>query len=238
MAAIYSVAAVPMLIAFWSVAGILQEAKICTTDDFTERGSLVGQAGDRIYLGEETALKDRRLAFFPLSQVEEVFIGHFASTATCDFGDARVAIQAAARADAASQAAREAQNAAPALARVKNDTAFAKAARGVADATGRAGLAAVEASRLVRTLEESQRQTDLAFEAGEAGDRAIVVAQTLRSTLSRFDEADPKGRERLRSTIRGRARDAAAGAAGAASAAARLADESIAEAKRREPQPG
>lgn len=92
VAGIYVVAAVPAMMAAGSALP-LTDAKVCATDDFEEHGVLVGQTADRVYLGEPRE-EDRRLAVFPLSQVEELFIGTGAEEADCDFGDATMATEA------------------------------------------------------------------------------------------------------------------------------------------------
>jgi hypothetical protein len=86
MAAVYIVAAIPAMTV--AVAAIpLSEAKVCTTDGYAEGSFLIGETSDRVYLGERQSdpVKSRRIAVFPLTQVEEIFIGRDAEEAECEF---------------------------------------------------------------------------------------------------------------------------------------------------------
>ncbi|HEY5053815.1 MAG TPA: hypothetical protein VII45_10445 [Solirubrobacterales bacterium] len=83
MAGVYCVAAIPSMVV--AAAGIgLSEAKVCTSDHTQEVGVLVGESGDLVYLGEKRS-SGRRLAIFPLSKVEEMFVGPEADGAHCEF---------------------------------------------------------------------------------------------------------------------------------------------------------
>ena len=87
----YCLAAVPaMVLAAASLP--LNEAKVCTVDGTEERGMLVGQSSETVYLGEKKEF-NRRLAIFPMSKVDELFVGPEADRATCEVeptgGDSR-----------------------------------------------------------------------------------------------------------------------------------------------------
>jgi hypothetical protein len=76
----------------------LLDAKACTTAGVAERGDLVGQTDDRLFLGEPLR-EHRRIAMLPTSKVDELFIGPNADGAQCDpdgnadLGHARTAAQ-------------------------------------------------------------------------------------------------------------------------------------------------
>jgi hypothetical protein len=89
MAGVYAAAALPsMMLAAAAIP--LSEAKVCTTDGYPEWGLLVGESSDRVYLGERPPPEDwqshhRRLAVFPLTKVEEMFVGPKAWGAICQY---------------------------------------------------------------------------------------------------------------------------------------------------------
>jgi hypothetical protein len=83
VAGLCAVFAIPAMIAAAACVPFT-EAKACTVDGYEERGLLVGETSDRIYLGELSELH-RRLAVLPLSKVEETFIGDEAWEATCEY---------------------------------------------------------------------------------------------------------------------------------------------------------
>jgi hypothetical protein len=83
MAGIYVVAAIPAMMA-GAASVSLSVAKVCDVDNFAEHGFLVGETSDRVYLGEETTDRPRRIAVIPFAKVEELFIGHDADEATCE----------------------------------------------------------------------------------------------------------------------------------------------------------
>lgn len=61
----------------------LLDARACMSAGFAENGELVGQGGDRIFLGEDRP-KDRRITSLPASDVEQLFVGDDAGNAICD----------------------------------------------------------------------------------------------------------------------------------------------------------
>lgn len=81
LAAVYSATAIPATM-FAAAAFPLTPARVCTVDNFSENGFLVGETSDRVYLGEES--DDRRIAVIPFSKVGELFIGRNASDSTCE----------------------------------------------------------------------------------------------------------------------------------------------------------
>jgi hypothetical protein len=181
VAGVYAAAAVPAMIA--AAAGLpFNDARVCTTTDFEEDGVLVGQSGDRIYLGEKRT-DHRRLAVFPLSQVEELFIGDEADQAACDFGDARLAVVAAARADAARAAAKSSKQAARLAARSGSGQALVAAATTVADRANEAGLA---------TLDVGDAGSDAGAPAvpgsRKAGHQALAAVERLRHLIGELDQ--------------------------------------------------
>jgi hypothetical protein len=88
MACIVGLGSIPIWVI---VAGTfhLLDAKVCTTSQTLETGVLIGETGDRVYIGEERSSGPRRVASFPLAQVEEVFIGGKASSRKCGFEQKR-----------------------------------------------------------------------------------------------------------------------------------------------------
>jgi hypothetical protein len=81
MAGFYSAMAIPAIVA--AAAAIpLSEAKVCTTANYAVEGTLVGEASDRVYVGEQ-GLTPRRIVVFPLSKVGKMFIGEKAATESC-----------------------------------------------------------------------------------------------------------------------------------------------------------
>ncbi len=85
LAGVYAAAALPAMV-LAAAAVPLTEAKLCTTDNYEEHGTLVGETSDRIYLGERSwHPAHHRIAVFPLAKVEELFIGSDAREATCEF---------------------------------------------------------------------------------------------------------------------------------------------------------
>jgi hypothetical protein len=86
MGAVYVLAAIPaMTVAAAAVP--LSEAKVCTTEEFAEGSFLIGETSDRVYLGEFPSQEQstRRIAVFPMAQVEELFIGEGAIHVLCSF---------------------------------------------------------------------------------------------------------------------------------------------------------
>ena len=87
MALFYAAAAIPAaMVAAGSIP--FSEAKVCVAGSTQAEGALVGETGDRIYLGE---LGDEplRILVLPLSRVEAMFVGEDAEGSTCKFGAAR-----------------------------------------------------------------------------------------------------------------------------------------------------
>jgi hypothetical protein len=85
LAGVYAAAALPAMV-LAAAAVPLTEAKVCTTDNYEEHGTLVGETTDRIYLGERSWRPDHhRIAEVPMAKLEELFIGSDAKEATCEF---------------------------------------------------------------------------------------------------------------------------------------------------------
>lgn len=86
MAAIYAAGALPAMVLAASALP-LSAAKVCTTEGDPEQGVLVGESSDRVYLGEKVKKGWRsrhpRIAVFPLTRVEEMFIGPKAWKSYC-----------------------------------------------------------------------------------------------------------------------------------------------------------
>jgi hypothetical protein len=88
----------------------LLDAKACTVAGNAERGDLVGQTSDHIFLGEPTNRR-RRIAMLRATAVDELFVGPDAPKAACDPRgrvDAGRAVTGARRARAAAMDARRA----------------------------------------------------------------------------------------------------------------------------------
>jgi hypothetical protein len=88
VAGVYAAAAIPaMMLAAAAIP--LSGAKICTTESYAEKGLLVGESSDRIYLGqgssEEGHSQRMRIAVLPFSKIEELFIGPEARKVHCEF---------------------------------------------------------------------------------------------------------------------------------------------------------
>jgi hypothetical protein len=81
MAGIYAAAAIPAVMVGAAVVP-LTDAKVCIVGKSPVEGVLVGEASDRVYLGEHR-LKDPSLVVLPLSKVEEMFIGSEAERSIC-----------------------------------------------------------------------------------------------------------------------------------------------------------
>jgi hypothetical protein len=231
MTGLYGAVAAPAVM----VAAIglqLNDAKVCTTGDFEERGVLVGQTADSVYLGEQKQKhQDRRIAVVPRSQVAEMFIGHGAAQADCDFGDARSALVAALRVDAARRAAHEASDAVAALGAARSDSGLIADGKRVADAAGRAGLATLAIADLGDRVHAGGQAP-----ARESGDRALTAVQRLRSSLDELrDGRDDAARHEQ---VRARAAQAVRSARAAADAAAPASGAILDAARRRQPAPG
>lgn len=89
MAGVYAAIALPATL-LGAAAVPLTEAKVCAAKGYSEWGFLVGESSDRVYLGEKPKGPgdegQRRIAVFPLANVEEIFFGGDAHRASCDFG--------------------------------------------------------------------------------------------------------------------------------------------------------
>ena len=71
----------------WVILGArfhLLDAKACMKGDFARTGVLVGETGERVYIGE-TGSAPRRVQSLPLAEVEELFIGGQATEQMCSF---------------------------------------------------------------------------------------------------------------------------------------------------------
>jgi hypothetical protein len=85
LAGVYAAAALPAMV-LAAAAVPLTEAKLCTTDNYEEHGTLVGETSDRVYIGERSPRPDHhRIAVVPMAKLEELFIGTDAKEATCEF---------------------------------------------------------------------------------------------------------------------------------------------------------
>jgi len=229
MAGVYALVTVPAFMAV-GTAIPLTTAKVCASGDFEEEGALVGQAGDRVYLGEDTG-SHRRLAVFPISQVEELFIGGRASTAHCDVGDARLAVVADERAAAAEMAADELDSLVRDSRRSSGDKLTALA-RGAQDAVRTGALAALATADAADQLGLRQ-----AAHAREAGNDALEVWERLRDGIERYDDASKQQRAQLRAALVDSVTDAGSIGRAAGDAAREAADAARSEARRRQPSP-
>jgi len=88
MAGIYSTAAIiPMMVAASGIG--FTSAKVCKVGGGERSGVLVGESADHVYLGENESGQGRhRIAVYPLTKVEELFIGDGASAISCEFAGA------------------------------------------------------------------------------------------------------------------------------------------------------
>jgi hypothetical protein len=85
LAGVYAIAALPATV-LAAAAVPLTEAKLCSTDNYEEHGTLVGETSDRIYIGERSPRPEHhRIAVIPMVKLEELFIGSDAKEATCEF---------------------------------------------------------------------------------------------------------------------------------------------------------
>lgn len=219
MCGIYGGALVPGLVAFCATLP-LSDAKVCVTDGFEERGSLVGQTSDRVYLGEQTD-PPRRLAAIPLSQVEEVFIGHRAREASCDLRGVRAATATHEQAGRAAKSAEAAHRAPRTLARW-NDKMLADEAAQVSENVRKAGLASFAAGMAARRSLPSQ-----AAATRRAGDHTIAAGRRLGRTGEALEATPVARRRRRRGQVRREILDAARSAERAARLAGLLADKMI-----------
>lgn len=194
VASVYATAAVPAVMLAASALP-LNEGKVCANGEFEEQGSLVGQTSDRIYLGEPGE-ENRRLAVFPLSQVQEIFIGSGAGDAECDFDGARRAIVAAVRAEAGERAAREATRAAEAVSAAGDDAALIPAAIATADTAAKSGKAALQLAGLAQSVRATGS-------SAEKGALTIERATTLRRRVDALEGSRGATRASLRDAVRG-----------------------------------
>jgi hypothetical protein len=82
MTLIVLLAVLPACILFAGTFRLL-DAKVCMATH-SESGVLIGETGDRVYIGESAESKGpRRVVSVPLSQVRELFIGGRAATKNC-----------------------------------------------------------------------------------------------------------------------------------------------------------
>ena len=163
IAAVYSLAFVPSLVLCWAALP-LESAKLCTTSGSDEVGDLVGEGRDMVFLGEATP-DYRRIAAFPAAQVEELFVGPFASRAQCDPRGPAAALRAAQKADEAVAAARQVRRLTDPLAKRAADVAT------LASLLHETGAATKETADLALRL-----QPAFAERAFDAGTRATEMA--------------------------------------------------------------
>lgn len=87
MVAVYAGAALPAMV-LASAATPLTSARICLAGGGAFPGKLVGEAGDRVYLGEEanTAEKEenRRIVVIPIAKIDQLFVGPHPTGAICE----------------------------------------------------------------------------------------------------------------------------------------------------------
>ena len=87
LAGIYAAAAMPaMMLA--AAATPLTSAKICMTGGGEATGKLVGESGDRVYLGEEASNpekeENRRIVVIPMAKIDQLFVGPHPTGARCE----------------------------------------------------------------------------------------------------------------------------------------------------------
>jgi hypothetical protein len=182
---------VTMIVATLAAATVpLLPAKACMGTGFARMGDLVGQGSDRIYLGEAVPAP-RRIASFPSSDVQQLFIGASASTAVCDpvgqYGPV-LAHAATNRARRKLGAAADALGALAAASRIGAARHAAGQFASVSHQAVRSTLTAAEAGGIMNdTIRENHPD-----EAGIIGETVIgtrEAAHDARQALKRLDRA-------------------------------------------------
>jgi hypothetical protein len=220
MSGMYALAAVPVMMAAASALP-LQDAKLCTTQDHEEGSVLVGQSSDRIYLGEPAGRGSRRIAVFPLSQVEELFIGDGADHAACEVGDERLALEASRSAAAAVSAADEAKHTAAGFARsLSNSQELIRRGNDLAEGADRTARAVFDATSVIvlSSAVGNERR------ANRLGKGITSSVSRLRRSLDSLATASAAEAPALRESVRNLAQRLAKKVQEAASAAEAAAD--------------
>jgi hypothetical protein len=204
----------------------LLEAKACTSTGFEERGSLVGQSNDRVYLGEPTRTR-RRIASLPMSQVEELFIGPDAGRALCDPRGPAAAVVAGGRAKTSDSARGDARALLPQVIHATSSSAIVDLAVKLADATRTVGRATRTVADGADTADQATNELSLDAERiDEAGERAVVAAGELQNAADRLRGATSGPKPTL-ARVRALAKTAEQRAENAADGANTLAEDAL-----------
>jgi len=209
MTGVYAAAVIPTAVGIFGVAPF-NDANLCSVDGFSERGDLIGQTSDRVYLGEEVR-SPRRIAVFPTAQVEELFIGDEAANTQCDPRLPQGAVTADLRADEVERAALDTERAYQEFV----DAATMEAALAAARSAGDGALAAAGMGRDTGDIVDRSlhHQAALIWRAADrAGDSGLRLLENHERIVRRSPGNRPEHRDGLEQLVANARRDTQAAA--------------------------